>query len=375
MYGQYDKFVSVEFNRSREEYKKFGLRLMGTFIFTLQEREELQEVLNSDNIPRTNRKIKFKPSELERLSNEQKVDLDRDGILCSSIDSVYARDLPKINRFAERGKKEFQNVMHIKAPEFNGWDELNYVQLGFLNSRYSKGQALAPKEFYRYWALRKHFNVGTNQEDYIENVINCNQEVKTEIRLEELRIRYDGLSITKDELKELIELDLEKIRSEDKIIEKEIQRSTERINTVSENYGLELEKLKEICRSFNEKIIAFGNKLIYLDFERFVHIYARHVAETQIGERFADNKTVFQYKFDDIITLIKMVIKSVNKEIQEHFRNNPARAFRRQGSRSVYFDGHYYRIEIEPNGRLKDFRPCNDDENTGANNVQEIIAV
>jgi len=133
-----------------------------------------------------------------------------------------------------------------------------------------------------------------------------------------------------------------------------------------------LENLKSICRGFDEKIIAFGQKIIFLEFERFVHIYARHVAETQIGERFAGNKTVFQYKFDDIIRVIKMVVESVNDEIQEHFKQTPDRPFRRMGSRSIYIDGHYYRLEIEPNGMLKDFHPFNDDRNTGANNQASI---
>lgn len=370
MYGQYDKFVTVEFNHSSDEYQKFGIRLMGTFLFTLQEREELQAILNSENIPRTDKKIKFSPSELEKnLTPDQKVDLDKDGILCSSIHTVYVTDLPRTNRFTERGKKEFQNIINIKAPEFSGWDELNRVQLGFLHSRYSKGQSLAPREFIEYWSLRKHFNSSTDHEDYIANVINCGQEQRDEIRLEELRIKYNDLSITEDEIKESVKLVVGKIKWKNGIIEKEIQRSTERISTVSENYETELEKLKEICRGFDEKVIAFGDKLIYLDFERFVHIYARHVAETQIGERFADNKTVFQYKFEDIISLIKMVIEEINNDIQEHFKNSPEQPFRRLGNRSVYFDGHYYRVEIDPNGRLKDFHPYNDDRNTGANIV------
>jgi hypothetical protein len=369
MYGQYDKFVTLEFEYDSEEYQKFGFRLMGTFLFDLDDRTELEKTLKKDEIPRTDRKIKFSPSKLENLSAEQKTDLDKNGILTSSINTVWTSDLPRKNRFRETGKKEIQNVMHIKAPDFSGWDELNRVRFGFLNSRYSKGQALSPQENIQYWAFRNHFEIGKDREDYKENFENNSAEFKEKVRLEELRIKYQELSISEKEIEEFAKLVVQEIIYKNKIIDKEIASATEKIDEISKEFGSELENLKKICRGFDEKIIAFGEKIIFLEFERFVHIYARHVSETQIGERFAENKTVFQYKFDDIIQVIKMVIESVNDEIQEHFRQTPDRPFRRMGSRSIYIDGHYYRVQIEPNGMIMDFHPYNDDKNTGANNV------
>ncbi len=46
IYGQFDKFVSIEFTYNSEEYQKFGFRLMGTFLFTLEERVELEKLLH-----------------------------------------------------------------------------------------------------------------------------------------------------------------------------------------------------------------------------------------------------------------------------------------------------------------------------------------
>lgn len=370
MYGQYDKFITLEFEYNSEEYQKFGFRLMGTFLFDLNDRIELQKTLEKDQIPRTDKKIKFLPSELEKLSDEQKTDLDKNGILSSSIDSVLASDLPRKNRFREFGKKEIQNVMYIKAPNFSGWDELNRVRFGFLNSRYSKGKALSPQELFLYWAFRNHFKIHLDKDDYRQNFENNNPEFKERVRLEELRIKYQELSISEKEIEEFVKLVVKEILYKNEIINKEIASATEKINEISQNFGSELETLKKICLGFEEEIIAFGEKIIFLEFERFVHIYARHVAETQIGERFAGNKSVFQYKFDDIIHVIKMVIESINDEIQEHFKQIPDKPFKRMGSRSIYIDGHYYRVEIGPNGTLKDFHPYNDDKNTGANNVQ-----
>jgi len=368
MYGQYDKFVTLEFQYDSVEYNKFGFRLMGTFLFDLDDRIALEKVLKQDEIPRTDRKIKFSPSKLEKLTEEQKVDLDKNGILTSSIHTVSTFDLPRKNRFRELGKKEIQNIVHIKAPEFSSRKELTRVSFGFLNSRYTKGKAFSPQENIQYWAFRNHFEIGKDKGDFKENFENKSTEFKEKVRLEELRIKYQELSISEKEIEEFAKLEVQEIIYKNKIIDKEIASATEKINEISKEFGSELEILRKICRGFDEKIIAFGEKIIFLEFERFVHIYARHVAETQIGERFAENKTVFQYKFDDIVYVIKMVIESVNDEIQEHFRQTPYRPFRRMGTRSIYIDGHYYRVQIEPNGMIMDFHPYNDDKNTGANN-------
>jgi hypothetical protein len=90
-------------------------------------------------------------------------------------------------------------------------------------------------------------------------------------------------------------------------------------------------------------------------------IYARHVTETLISDKYS-GKTVFQYKFDDIMTLISSVLASISEDIQTHFKSDPDKPFGRRGKRSVYYDGHYYRVEIDTNGRLETFHPYNNNE-------------
>ncbi|MCP4762266.1 MAG: hypothetical protein GY870_10835 [archaeon] len=365
--GQYDNFVSLEFNYSSEESKKFGLRLMGTFIYTLEERKELENIINKPNFPRTEKKIKFKPSVLEKLNEKLKTELDREGILCSSINKMYPGALRNTNRFRKTGEKDLQNISYINAPSMDGWKEMNRVQFGFLNNRYSSGQPLAPFELIEYWGLRKRFNIKLDTDDYLDMINSADNLFINKIRLSELKAKLNETLIEKEEIKEYDKLVVKELIYKNKIIDAEIKKSTEQFNTISERYDTELEKLRESCRRFRGKILLFGKKLIYLDYERFVHIYTRHVKETQVGERFTDDKTIFQYKFDDIITIIGMVISSIEDEIQEHFVSNPTKNFKRLGKRSVYYDGHYYRLEIETNGNLKDFHPYNDDKNTAAN--------
>jgi len=107
---------------------------------------------------------------------------------------------------------------------------------------------------------------------------------------------------------------------------------------------------------------------VYLDLERFLHIYARHVTETHVGGQFAV-KTVFQYKYDDIIRIIQAVIESEATAIQEHLAAGSGKNFLRMGKRSIYYEGHYYRVEIESDGRLLTFHPYNNNDERDADDA------
>lgn len=151
------------------------------------------------------------------------------------------------------------------------------------------------------------------------------------------------------------------LKKHDRIIKAELQRTNQKLAELADKYGDKIENLEKICSNYEERVVLFGDKLVYLDFERFVHIYARHVSETLISDKYV-GKTVFQYKFDDIMRLISLVLTSVSNDIQQHFKENPDKQYRRMGSRSVYFDGHYYRIEIDEKEKLITFHPYNNNE-------------
>lgn len=84
--------------------------------------------------------------------------------------------------------------------------------------------------------------------------------------------------------------------------------------------------------------------------------------QKKVGERFAE-RTIFQYKFNDVRRIIKTVIESVYDEIKEHFNERPTEVLNVL-ERSICYDGNYYRVEIEPGGRLLTFHPLNDNEKT-----------
>lgn len=361
MYGQYDTFVHLQFKYGTDSFAEFGGKLMGTFSYNLEERRELEKILKFQDIPRTERRVCFHPSTLETLTPTQIEKLDKEGVLCSDIEVVSSINRPRENRFTTYGEKDIPNTLTIRVNDNVSHRDGNRIDFGFLNHRYKNNQPLSPEELNQYWGLRKHFEVEVDHEDFNQMVFDDSGRVCSKIRYYELRAKYRDVTIKDEDLKEFAELFIQRTRERNTIVADEIKKSTERIKFIQSQFGDKIETLEELCIRFEEEVLLFGEKLIYLDFERFAHIYVRHVAETQIGERFV-GKTIFQYKFDEINRLIKCVLKVVENEIQEHFQHHPDRNFVRIGKRSVYFDGHYYRVEIECSGRLLTFHSYNVNE-------------
>ncbi len=361
MYGQYDKFVCVDFRTDSESYEKYGASLMGNFKYIQQERDSLIEILAQEEIPRTEKKILFSPSELENLTVAQIEDLDKNGFLCSDIDAVSCRNSPNTNRYTTKGIKDIPNTLDIEI-DSRDWQDFKRISYGFLESRYSKDKKLSPRELDEYFGLRKYYNDNTSDAEFKTAVFEADgTKIKAGIRLYELKAKLSDAQISDDEMLEYITLIYDELKEKNRIIKAELLKTNQKLSELAAKYGDEIKNLEKICLTFNEQVLSFGEKLVYLDFERFIHIYARHVTETLISDKYT-GKTVFQYKFDDIMRLISTVITSASNDIEQHFKDNPEGKYVRRGSRSIYYDGHYYRVEIEKNGRLLTFHPYNNNE-------------
>jgi hypothetical protein len=358
MYGQYDTNISITFFYNSDAYKIFGKSLMGSIIYTEEERRNLEIAIKANPIERTEKKIRLLPSVIEKLSGEQYEQAERYGILCSDIYEILSYKMPRRNNFTENAKKEVQKTITVN---FNAKPrEINELSYGFLNSRFSRKEPLSPDEINKYLGLRAFFNLANNEPPYSELPSNADA-----VNYYRLNAKFIALTIDETDMPEFAKLMLQRHQVREGLIRQEIERSGEKFETVAKAHGDEIKNLRDACHGFEERVIIYGEKLIYLDLERFLHIYARHVTETQVGGQFAI-KTVFQYKYDDIIRIIKVVVEQESDAIQEHFQATPEKNFVRIGKRSAYYDGHYYRLEIDTDGRLLTFHPYNNNEERDA---------
>jgi hypothetical protein len=357
IYGQYDTFVMLDFHFDSEAYKTYKPTLMGTFKYTLEEREKLQTIIATDNIPRTSEYIKFVPSTLEKLLPEQIESLDRMGIQNSDVDGVSSLNLPRQNRFIVKGGKDIPNMLEIK---FDPRDmDLDRLKLGFYSSRLKCGQKLIPEEEFEYFGLLLFYNPDQFKGDLKKKIVDeTTDKTKEPIRYYELKAKFFKSDLNHEEEVEFKEIMSRRSKIKMAILMEELKRSTEKLKDIAVQNKDTFRTLIYICSQFEDDLLLPYDIPIWWDFERFLHIYIRHVKETKVGERYAE-KTIFQYKFRDIRRIVESVINSVYDEIKEHFQEKPTENFRRMGRRGIYFDGIYYRIEIEPIGRLITFHPYN----------------
>lgn len=356
IYGQYDTFVTLDFHQGSEAYNKFGQSLKGTLKYTLEQREELERSLKLKHVPRSSKRILFSPFILHNLSEEQKKSLDKDGILNDDISSVSSVNRLRKKVYSEKGKKEIPNQIKL---DVNISEKESYMMMfGLYKTKLKDGCELTNIEKNDFYALKLYFdpkNITTEESQYI--IDNETNKQKFSIREKYLKIKFSYVGLTEEENKEIHDIWNIQFKEKEAILKKEIQRSGNNWNSLSLEQQV---KLLDIACNFEDEVLLSWSKSIWWDSERFLHIMIRHVSDFQNGKY--KEKTAFQYEFPNIRELIKSVILSVEKEIEEEFNVNPNKNFNRQGKRAVYFNGNYYKVEIEPLGRLLTFHPYNDDK-------------
>lgn len=363
MYGQYDSFVQIHFCHDTESHKMFeGNYLMGTFRFTNPERIELEK-LRGTTIPRTEKRITFIPSQLHSFSEEINTYLDRDGFLCSDICMISQVNRERENRYTAKGEKKIPETLKINFDARGFCAEKAHLWL--LSQRIKKGWSLIDFEMKDYYGLKLFFS-----REEVVDVIGIYADFETRKLLPQVNFRYLKTKLFVDELNEEENKNFQDLLSSIgkervDILMLEFQKATESMKELKD-CAVKVKLLYSCLTKFEDETLIAGEFPVWWDFERFLHIYIRHVKETQVGSR-NEGKSVFQYKFQDVMRIIKIVLENIENEIIEHFRNS-TEVFVRRGRRAVYYDGHYYRIEIEPNGRLLTFHPYNDDRERNADN-------
>lgn len=363
MYGQYDSFVQIHFCQDTESHQMFGGNyLMGTFRFTNPERIELEK-LRGSSIPRSVRRITFVPSELHNFSEEINLYLDKDGFLCSDICMISQLNIERQNRYTAKGEKKIPGTLEIQFDARGFCAEK--AHLWVLSKRIEKAQPLIDFEMKDYYGLKLFFN---REEVINTESIYSNPETRDllpEIEFRYLKTKYflDKLTDEEDTAFQKLLSNMGKQRSDTLMLE--LRKGTETLRELKDYPG-QIKLLTNLLTKFENETLVTGEFPVWWDFDRFIHIYVRHVKETQVGSR-NEGKSVFQYNFKDVIRVVKIILENLEKEIVEHFKSSTS-IFVRRGSRAAYYDGHYYRIEIEQSGRLLTFHPYNDDKERNEDN-------
>ena len=110
----------------------------------------------------------------------------------------------------------------------------------------------------------------------------------------------------------------------------------------------------KVLRFRQHRYNAVGRHLLYLDLDGFLHIYLRHVEELSTSGLYPE-RSKFQLAEKDVEIAISHVMDALNDEYQIFRENNPDRQFRKYSDQAFYYNGDYYVLRVEPDGRLTQF--------------------
>lgn len=352
-YGQYDSlYVELELKEGCESYRKYGELLCGSLKYTCEERTKLQAAIERIPMSVTIGKVKFVvSSENPKLNNNLITELDREGLPISDIYAIVSAPINLKNAFVETGQKHITNILKIDT-KISSIDELHSLY-GIYNNLIGQSKKLETWEIVELVALLKYIQPESLTGQLEE--ISKNPRLQAAIRHKYLQFKKKVEGLSEQENDEYLHWQLTRCKRRYALLEKEMQKSGTRIKDLSD----ELKKVYfNFLMNFECQHIRIYPPIIWVDFERIMHIVVRHLIGMQAKGKF-ESKTPIRYDYNDLIELISMVINKAEKQIEYEFRTKPGKTFVRKNSRAIEYNGNYYRLEIEANGRLLTFHPYN----------------
>lgn len=357
MYGQYDrKYISIEFHKFSASAAKFGRNIAGVLMYYKKEREEIEEVISQENVPRTNGLVKIDCSKHEKLSDEQQKELIEKGFVSGDIYEVLASDFPVAKSYNQTGIKEIPNTITVN---FDPTDfDPNRAYLWLYGQKIKNGDILIDEEVVKFCGLSLYLKPGSENYDFIkENGFDENGQKLPKVRYFELEAKLYATDITKEEILEFDQFLQARKVERIEAIKNEIKRSTnKRLEQFEEEYPDIYSELQKSRVQFETESLEYHQMVtpIYWDYEGFLHIYLRHCDELAIEGHF-ENKTKFQYTQKDIKRILKIAIEKLKPKINEKLKEG--KDFRIYGDRSLYFNGNHYSLHILADGRVAAFHP------------------
>lgn len=355
MYGQYDKYISIEFHKFSESAQKYGRNIAGIIAYRKSEREGFEEAIYQENVPRTNGLVKIDCSNFENLTKEQKAELIENGFKSGDVYEILASDFPKEKLYNQAGRKEIETInVNFDPTDFDP----NRAYSWLYSRRIKNGDVLITEEWAKFCGITLFLEPESEKFDLMkEKAFEESGEKKPLVRFYELEAKFYASDITKEELLEFNEFLRARKNERTDLLKIELKRST--------NKSLEqfIQEYPDIYKELRQPILQFENESleyhemvtpIYWDFEAYLHIYLRHCDELGIEGHF-ENKTKFQYDQKDIKRILKIAIEKLKPQINEKLKEG--KEFRVYGDRTLYFNGNHYSLHILNNGRVAAFHP------------------
>jgi len=215
-------------------------------------------------------------------------------------------------------KKEIPNIINIQVP----YDP--FAVEGLFLWRYNQiiknGYTFPIHDFNLFCAILIKKQGEDSIPEFVKSWAFFEGKVKPEIKFLIIRLQEDQQEPISDrDLLFYKKMKREQAISRRAIVKKEITRTGVNPNLVTISNSQYYRNLLYAIREFEDLTLIDWFVPIVLKFDRFVHIYVKHVEETQIAQGNFKNRSFFDYKWEEILTLIKKVLSQEEESIKDHF--------------------------------------------------------
>ena len=349
--GKNDNVVNLLLRKDSESSQLYGEDLTVCFVYTLKERQALENDKNS-----LNEEHYVKANDLLcELGEDERNRLVTKGILLEDIvELLVSPNINKHNIFTSKDKRDI-NTLNVEMSVSSNGGDITWMY-GFLKKMKDDGVALTPEEIADYLAYKM-----------ILDKANLTEEEKCRIFDEEGAVKDNDVSLAyllwKEQAGLLKDNDVENLIELKKI---QFHERFYKTGKELEKMGLSWVKLAqnsvEKASLLLKKVIGFheirynvtGNHLLYCNFDSFLHVYLRHVEELKVSNQF-ENRDKFQLHEEDVMTVMGHVMRALNDEYQKYKDEHPDGRFYRAGKMAYYYEGDYYNVYVNPDGSISTF--------------------
>lgn len=353
--GRNDDVATITIRNGSESEIMFGHEVTVCFVYTQKERQKLEQDSSSqDDVP----SIKAKAL-LPDYDQDKAQLLATNGINTHDIiEMVVAPSTTKENLFYGKEKRK-PNVLKIPF-EAEGKGKDIFWMYGALKRFIEDGIALNPEEKSEYLAYKLILEPEELKDEEKALIFDENGCISNnEVSLKYLIWKEEASRLKDSDKQNLAKLRylqmIERLGKLDKALE-----GVGGLTKFTERFPDKAKLLVDKVLRFREhRYNVVGKHLLYMDLDSFIHIYLRHVEELKNNQIYGE-RTKFQLREEDVMIVIDHVLYALNDEYQHFKDEHPDWEFRRYSDQAYYYNGDYYAIRIEPNGRLETFYKLGD---------------
>lgn len=350
--GKDDKVSTISFKVNSDSYERYGREATVVFIYTQREREVMDKQVATNSVTHgiVRAKVLLFEFSKESLLNSEVKEIEFNS---EDIEDMYFLPNSLNNNTFHSTEKRTINKIEIETsslPNGGVWD----CFYGFEKMRVEEKRIiLSPEEHNRYLALKLFFEPSNLTEEEKSELFVTEKDLNEYVGFYYFKILEDkGHKVDGEIIESLKKLFYKRMNEKGYLLNKYlIEAGSSFKKLTKENPSIVTTLFMKLLEFRQERLNVMGQHPIYMDEDSYLHILTRHVEDFKFNSHY-EKKDNFQWVEEDVIIVMKKVIEEINEEYQEFRSLKPTSRYSRYNDKSIYFEGDYYTLRIQPSGRI-----------------------